>query len=409
MASFRETLARWINPSARIEDSSELLRLVQSGGMSTAGKPVTAQTALQQATVYACCRILGESIAQLPFQVFRRDGRRVDPATDHPLYPLLHDAFNGFETSFESRESMVGDLNLRGNTFYYKNISRSRRRIEELVPLHPDGMTVKRGEDMRPSFEYRDGAGKPKTYTSDQVWHVRGMSRDRLTGLSPIQVQRDTIGLALTQTDYGSRMLRNGAKMGGILRTPPFADDEKRERFRQQFDDAASGESANRTIILENTEGEYTRIAMTAEDAQFLESMRLSRSQIASIFRVPPHMVADLDKATFSNIEQQSLEFVTYSLLPWCKRIEQSANMHLLSERDRVDHFVKFNLSGLLRGDTKARADFYSKLYPLGVFNPNDILMLEDMNPREDAAGDEYRVTANTLPSDDDTDEATSA
>lgn len=357
------------------------------GGASASGIIVNPQTAMQAATVYACVQVLAQSIAMLPLNIYARgkDGARA-LATDHPLYPLLHDQPNDWQTNVEFFEMMVASLALRGNAYAYINRGRSGR-VVELLPLHPDMVRANMAQGFRLEYQITMPDGSFKQLGPGELLHVRGMTLNGWLGISPIAYARESIGLALATEKFGGQLFKNGAKMGGVLEHPGKVGQEAYERLKGSFDNAYSGENAHKTAILE--EGmKFSKISMTADDSQFLETRKYQRSEIAAVFRVPPHMIGDLERATFSNIEQQSLEFVTYTLMPWLTRIEKAIKRDLLTEKERQQFTVKFNVNNLLRGDASARSTYYHNGILDGWLTRNEARLAESeigivLNPIE--------------------------
>ena len=328
------------------------------GGASASGIVVNPQSAMQSGAVYSCIQVLAQSIAMLPLNLDRKDkdgSRQV--ADDHPLHGLPHDQPNDSQTSVEFFEMMVASLALRGNAYAYVNRGRSGR-VVELLPLHPDVVRANMTSGFRLEYQVTLPDGTFKTLGPGELLHVRGLTLNGWIGISPIAYARESIGLALATEKFGGQLFRNGAKMGGVLEHPGKIGEDSYKRLKDTFDAAYSGENAHKTAILE--EGmKFSKIGMTSEDSQFLETRKYQRSEIAAIFRVPPHMIGDLERATFSNIAQQSLEFVTYSLMPWLTRIEKAIKRDLLTEKERQQYTVKFNVNNLLRGDASARSTYY--------------------------------------------------
>ena len=377
--------------SATIHDSKGLLDYLATGGQSLSGVSVNAKTAMKFAPVFACVRVLAESVGQLPFHLYeQREGSKTK-AIDHRLYSLLHDAPNSYQTSQEWREMMVAHLALRGN--HYSYINRVRDEVRELLPLNPDSVKPKQDADYNVVYEVRFADGTKDVLDAKDVLHVRLMSYDGLEGLSPITQARESIGLGMATEKFGSLLFKNGAKPGGILSTEQGLKQDQIDLIRSSWEATHSGnDNAHKAAILQGGL-KWTAIGMTSDDAQFLETRKYQRSEIAGIFRVPPHMIGDLEKATFSNIEQQSLEFVTNTLMPWLTRIEQRVNMQLLQPKERGRYYAKLNQTALLRGDMKSRGEFYTKLQQVGALSPNEIRELEDMNPR--VGGDIYLTPLN--------------
>lgn len=373
-------------------------------GGSTSGKTVTERSAMQMTAVYACVRILSEAIAGLPLHMYRyKDDGGKEKAFDHPLYLLLHDEPNPEMSSFVFRETLMTHLLLWGNA-YAQIMRNGKGEVVALYPLMPNKMTVSRDENGQLYYTYQksqDELPKDNTYTVTlhprDVLHIPGLGFDGLVGYSPIAMAKNAIGLAIATEEYGAKFFANGATPGGVLEHPNVVKDP--ERVRASWNAAFGGSAnANKVAVLE--EGmKYTPISISPEQAQFLETRKFQINEIARIFRVPPHMVGDLEKSSFSNIEQQSLEFVKYTLDPWVVRWEQSIQRTLLSPDEKKTYFVKFNVEGLLRGDYQSRMSGYATARQNGWMSANDIRELENLDriPAEDG-GDLYLVNGNMLP-----------
>ena len=372
-------------------------------GATSSGRPVTERSAMQMTAVYSCVRILAEAIAGLPLHVYRyKDGGGKEKALDHPLYPLLHDEPNPEMTSFVFREILMTHLLLWGNAFA-QVIRNGRDEIIGLYPLMPNRMTVGRDEAGRLYYEYQrtwdEPTGRFETVTlaARDVLHIPGLGFDGLVGYSPIAMAKNAIGLAQATEDYGASFFANGAAPGGVLEHPGTIKDPARvrESWQSTFGGARNG---NKIAVLE--EGmKYTPISVSPEQAQFLETRKFQINEIARIFRIPPHMIGDLEKSSFSNIEQQSLEFVKYTLDPWVIRFEQAITKTLLSPREKPQIYVKFNLEGLLRGDYESRMNGYAVARQNGWMSANDIRELENLDRISiEAGGDLYLVNGNMLP-----------
>ncbi len=373
-------------------------------GGTSAGKVVTERSAMQMTAVYACVRILSEAIAGLPLHLYRynKEGGK-EKALNHPLYRLLHDEPNPEMSSFVLRETLMTHLLLWGNA-YAQIIRNGKGEIIALYPLMPNKMTVSRDENGQLFYTYRKSyEERPKDNTYEvtllpsEVLHIPGLGFDGLVGYSPIAMAKNAIGLAIATEEYGSKFFANGAAPSGVLEHPGTIKDPTRVRESWQQTFGGSGNS-NKIAVLE--EGmKYTPIAISPEQAQFLETRKFQINEIARIFRVPPHMVGDLEKSSFSNIEQQSLEFVKYTLDPWVIRWEQSIQRVLLTEEEKPTYFVKFNVEGLLRGDYQSRMTGYATARQNGWMSANDIRELENLDkiPAE-AGGDLYLINGNMLP-----------
>ena len=367
-------------------------------GKSAAGQNVNAFTAMQSMAVYACVRILAESIAGLPLHVYEYRGNGKERVPEHPLYFLLHDAPNPEMTSFIFRETSMIHLLLWGNS-YAQILRDGRGRVVGLYPLLPNRMSVGRDESgeiiytYMPMNESNPHLKGPRQITlrREDVLHIPGLGFDGLVGYSPIAMAKNAIGIALATEEYGAAFFKNGARPGGVLEHPGVLKDPS--KLRESWHAVYGGTmNTGRIAVLE--EGvKYQQIAIPPEEAQFLEIRTFQIDEIARLYRVPPHMIGDLEKSSFNNIEQQSLEFVKYTLNPWVVRWEQSLQKALLTDRERKEYFIRFKVDGLLRGDYKSRMEGYAIGRQNGWLSANDIRSLEDLNPIEgDEGGDLYLI-----------------
>ena len=368
-------------------------------GRTTSGKPVNERTAMQMTAVYSCVRILSEAVAGLPLHLYRyTEGGSKEKALDHPLYRLLHDEPNPEMTSFNFRETMMGHLLLYGNA-YAQIIRNARGEVVGLYPLMPNKMTVDRDSAGRLYYLYTRGSDDSPVDTEtgqvylppEQVIHIPGLGYDGIVGYSPLAMAKNAVGLAIATEEYGAKFFANGAAPGGVLEHPGTIKDPQRVKDSWNVAYQGSG-NAHRIAVLE--EGmKYQPIGISPEQAQFLETRKFQINEIARIYWVPPHMVGDLEKSSFSNIEQQSLEFVKYTLDPWICRWEQSLKRRLFTEEEKQEYFVKFNVDGLLRGDYQSRMNGYAVARQNGWMSANDIRELENLDriPAEEG-GDLYLV-----------------
>ena len=373
-------------------------------GNSTSGKQVTERSAMQMTAVYSCVRILAEAVAGLPLHLYRyTEAGGKEKALDHPLYRLLHDEPNPEMSSFVFRETLMTHLLLWGNA-YSQIIRNGKGEVIALYPLMPNRMTVDRDESGQLYYQYTtvpEDAPTLEGTTVDllpkDVLHIPGLGFDGLVGYSPIAMAKNSIGMAIACEEYGAKFFANGAAPGGVLEHPGTIKDP--QRVRESWQSTFGGTSnANKIAVLE--EGmKYTPISISPEQAQFLETRKFQINEIARIFRVPPHMVGDLEKSSFSNIEQQSLEFVKYTLDPWVIRWEQSIQRVLLTPEEKEQYYVKFNLEDLLRGDYQSRMNGYAIARQNGWMSANDIRELENQDriPTEQG-GDLYLINGNMLP-----------
>lgn len=370
-------------------------------GRTTSGKTVNERTALQTTAVYACVRILSETIASLPLHVYRytEGGKAKD--TEHVLYTLLHDEPNPDMTSFVFRETLMSHLLIWGNA--YAQILRDRSgQVIGLYPLLPDQMSVHRSEKGKLFYVYnRYEEDNPNfqekgsiVLSQEEVLHIPGLGFDGLIGYSPIALAKNAVGMTLACEEYGASFFGNGANPGGVLEHPGILKDPA--KVRDSWNAVYQGtRNAHKVAVLE--EGmSYKQIGIPPDEAQFLETRKFQINEIARLFRIPPHMVGDLEKSSFSNIEQQSLEFVKYTLDPWVVRFEQALKKSLLLPEEKKTHFIKFNVDGLLRGDYQSRMNGYAIGRQNGWLSTNDIRELEELNPiPPEEGGDLYLINGN--------------
>ena len=353
-------------------------------GRANSGKLVTDRTALQHIAVYACVRVLSEAIAQLPLHVYKYNEKGKERVPQHPLYFLLHDQPNPEMTSFVFRETLMSHLLIYGNA-YAQIIRNGRGDVIGLYPLMPDKMKVDRDEKNRLIYIYsRYDEANPNmkeqgdiVLQAEDVLHIPGLGYDGLVGYSPIALAKNAIGISIACEDYGASFFGNNANPSGVLEHPGVIKNP--DKLRDAWHSAYGGRNAHKVAVLE--EGvKFTPISIPNNEAQFLETRKFQIEEIARMYRVPLHMIGDLDHATFSNVEHLSLNFVKYSLDPWIVRWEQSLQKALLSDSEKGKYFIKFNVDGLLRGDYASRMQGYSIGIQNGFLCPNDVRELEDMN-----------------------------
>lgn len=390
-------LSRLANSTLK-QPSDTLVEALSGGEATAAGKAVTPDTALRVASVYACVRVLSETLSALPLNLYRRveNGRSI--ASEHPLHNVLHSMPNAEMTAMDFRTQLLASILLQGNSL--NEVYRTRGgAIGEIIPLPVDKMLIDRSKKTgKLIFELHDG--EVRRIHPDKIWRVAGLGTNGLIGLSPIGLMRESIGIALATEEHAARMFSNGAKPGGILEHPGKLSEDAGKSLVDSWNKAYQGpKNVNKVALLQ--EGmKWHQIGMTAEDAQFIESRKYQRTEIAAIFGVPPHMIADLEKATFSNIEHQSIQFVVYSLLPWMKRIEQSIYRDLLLPSERAEYYAEHNAEGLLRGDSQARSEFLKNLFNIGSVSINDVLRMENMNTIGEA-GDKHWLQMQMVPIDE--------
>ena len=369
--------------------------MIFSFGQSAAGKSSNPRAAMGMTAVYASVRVLSETVASIPLHLYRHTDQGSEKATNHPLYRLLHDEPNAEMTSFIMREAMMAHLLLWGNS--YSQIIRSGRgEIVALYPLLPEFMDVDRDAGGQLTYTYyKDGV--PYRLDPLEVLHIPALGFDGIMGYSPIAIERNAIGIGLAAEEYGSKFFSNGATPAGVLTHPGNIKDAT--KLRESWHEAYGGSvNSNRVAILE--EGtKFEKISIPNNDAQFIETRKFQVDEIARIFRVPPNMIGDLEHATFSNIEQESINFTRYSVRPWLVRIEQSMNRALLTDAEKQTMYAEFNMSGLERGAYLDRMNGYAIGRQNGWLSANDIHEMENMNriPAEQG-GDLYQMNGNMVP-----------
>lgn len=374
-----------------ITTSQELERVLMRGAGTRAGVDVTTETALMVAAVSAAVTVIAETVAQLPLIVYERraNGDR-ERAAESPLWALLHDRPNRYQDAFQFREMLTMHLALWGNAYAFIVRTLDGRRIVELLPLHPDRVRPEQGSDYRLTYRISLPGGEEVVAQAADVLHLRDRSLDGYRGVSRLKMGRDSIGLALVAERWGAQLFGNSARPAGLLTSDAVKSPEQMAKLAEGWRAAHGGENALGTAVLDGG-WTWSPLAMNNTDAQFLETRKFQIAEIARIYRIPPHMLADLERATFSNIEHQSLEFVKFSLMPWLRRWEMAINTQLLAPGSPV--YAEFLVEGLLRGDTKSRYESYAIALQNRWMNVNEVRAREGLNAV--AGGDEYRGAAN--------------
>jgi len=365
--------------------------------MSNSGVDVDEDTALKISAVYACVKVISETIASLPLNLLKEltNGDN-EKAKQHPLYAILKDAPNSEMTSFTFREMLMTNLLLWGNA--YSLIKRNKHgQIVELYPLKSKNMVVERDAVTNNiKYTYTNNKGISKTYSPKQILHIPAFTFDGVLGVSPITYAREAMGLALATEEFGARFFGNGARPGGVLEHPGIVKDP--EKLRDSWNKVYQGTANSHKVAVLEEGMKYHEIGMSPEDSQFLQTRSFQLTEICRIFRVPPHMIGDLSRSTFSNIEHQSIDFVVHTIRPWLVRWEQAIARSLLNEEERTIYYAKFNVDGLMRGDFATRMSGYAIARQNGWMSANEIRALEDMNkiPAE-KGGDLYLLNGNMI------------
>jgi HK97 family phage portal protein len=379
---------------SRILTTQQLAEQLARGASTHSGVSVSPSSALTYAPAFACVRVLAEAVGTLPLHLYARSGKLREKAEAHPLFRLLHFAPNKFQTATEFWQWVVTCLALRGNAYAFINRGVLEREVMELLPLATTAVVPKLEDDGGTVvYDVTHKGGVRKRYPASAILHVKLFSLDGVTGLSPVGWMRETIGMGLAQQEHGARLFKNSARPGGVLSTKKELSVPASKRLIEQVEEIVGGlENAGRTLVLGDGM-EWTQIGMSSQDAQWLDARKFTRSEVAGIWRVPPHMIGDLERATFSNIEHQDLAFVKHALMPYLRNIEQRIWMSLLTDEEQKTHYAKFNQDALLRGDAKSRAEALDIEVRNGVRSPNEWRELNDMNPRE--GGDIYLTPTN--------------
>lgn len=356
------------------------------------GRTVTPDSAMQLAAVYACVNILASSLAQLPLHVMRKDGKQVEPARDHPLYYLLHDSPNFWQTSYKMREYNQAALLLHGNA--YLHLVRDKKgTVVSIESREPQQVQLLKNGN-RYTYGYYDESGTQAIHPEDMI-HLKALGTSLKTGKSVITQHAETIGLGLDAKAFAGGFFNGNARPAGIVTVKQPINQSAWDNFKKMWEKAQNElrRKENKTILLP-ADLDYKALTISPVDAELLSMMKLNRSEIAGIFNVPAHMINDLEKATFSNISEQTIQFIRYSLMPWIVNWEQEINRKAFTQAERkAGYYVKFNLSGIMRGTPTERANFYHAAITDGWMSRNEARAFEDMNPVDGL--DEFLVSVN--------------
>ena len=370
------------------------------GNVSVTGKAVTDDTVMGIAAAWSCMRILAETIGSIPWAIFERDSKGNARQVDHPLTDVLVGSPNADMTSTEFREAEV--LNLCGGGNAYAWIDRLGERVTSLYPIRSRNCEPMRKAGSNTRLDLTDGEvfyrindrGRTEDHPRDKVWHVKGFGWDGLKGLSPIAAAREAMGGALISEEFGNRFFSQGAMPSGVVSIPNSLSDDQRKIARENLTQMVGGMgNAHKMALFEGGMKPEPWGDMPLEEMQFLVLRQFSVIEICRFYRIPPHMVADLSRATFSNIEHLSQEFVTFTLMPYLTRFEASCAKWLLKPAERARYFLRFNVEGLLRADSKGRSEFYASALQNGWMSRNEVRAKENLNEVEGL--DEYTVQAN--------------
>lgn len=346
-----------------------------TGFPGVAGVDVNTTTAEGISAVYACVAAISETVGSLPLDVYRNTDNGREKAKSHPLYRLLHDAPNNYQTALEFREQMQRHVLLRGNA-YAEIVWNPNGSVKALLPMHPDSVTVLRSSLGNLVYDHVDGKGNQRRLLADEVLHLRYHSDDGILGRSPIQVARDTIGLALAERTHGAKMFEQGTKLSGVIETPPGTTREQAGQIRESWSAGQAGiANHGKTAVLPQG-ATFKTVSMTLEDAEWIEARRLSIVETARLFRVPPVMIGDMEASNYSNVVELAKFFVTNTLRRHLVMWEQAINRACITN---PAFFVEHNVEGLLRGDSLARANFYQRGIEDGWMLRSEVRRIENL------------------------------
>lgn len=387
---------RWIGKVLNLTDDAGVWSAIL-GTDTDSGESVTQESSLQSTTVWGCTRVIVEIMGQLPGSIFEKIGPgSTRTAEDHQVHFLLHHSPNRFMTPVEFKESMTLNLVLWGNG--YALIGRSGNTVSSLTPLLAQNMNVEKKKNGDLLYMYWDGE-QDITYEADEIMHLKGFGFNGLKGLSPISYCREAIGMSLKAEEFGARIFKQGALPGALIKVKHKLTDDQKKEYRKGVSALLEGVTrGGRVAVLDQADRwEYQQVSINPDELQFLESKRFQVEEITRIFRMPRHMIGDLERSTFSNIEMQDLELVKYTMMPYITRWEQTINKALFTPEEQMRFFAKFNVNALLRGDMKARAAFSSTMVQNGIFTRNEIRNLEDMDRSDQAGADDLTVQSNMI------------
>ena len=382
-------------PGIVVSSPEELAEALRHGNMSSSGVAVTPDTALRVATVFGCIRLRSGPIANLPLNIKRRvDSRTREDASDHHVWNLMRRRPNKWQKPHQFKRMLQAHVLLRGNGYAYK-VPGVGNRIQALIPLHPDRVKPKQLADWSMAYEWTRPDGTIRTLKQEEVLHLFGLTLDGITGVTPLSYARETIGLSLSMDRHVSKVMKNGARSAGSLSTKNSLSDKAYGHLKESLENFRSGGDQEGEVMILEEGLDYKSISLSPQDLQWIEARKLTRTEIAMYYGVPPHMLGDTEKSTSwgTGIEQQAQGYVTYTLQDDITMWEEGVTVDLISE---PDIYAKFNLAGLIRGDFKTRTTGYASALQWGWLSPDDVREKEDMNPRTDGQGGQYYPPPNT-------------
>lgn len=382
--------------STETKSADDVLRDLLAGSNSKSGQSVTLTSALEVPVVLGIARVIAEGVAQVPWKIYQRVGDGRTEARDHPLFYLLHRRPNEWQTSFEFREQIVLHLVLSGNAFVFVNRS-SNGSIIELLPYEPGSVTVKRRDDMSMEYRIRLANGSDVVITRQNMWHVRGPSWNGYLGLDAVKQARNAIGMSMAMEEFGSALFANGARPGGLISTEQPLKAEQVKAIKDQWASAQAGSGNAMKTALLHSGLKYQPLSWNADEAQFIEAQKRVILNLCAVFRVNPIMVQQTEgSAAYASVEQMFLAHLVHTLMPWYERIEQSAEIGLLTEAERkAGFYTKLEAKGLMRGTAKERAEYMQIMRQNGVITANEWRDYEEMDRSTDPRADQLEPAAN--------------
>jgi HK97 family phage portal protein len=365
------------------------------GQETASGKRVDEDSAQTLTVVYACVRAISETVGTLPFHLYRKlsEDKR-ERATDHPLYPIINRMPNPEMTDMVFRETMLVHLNTWGN-FYGNIVWNKGSKVEAIWPLRPDRMEVQEIDGKR-RYIYTLESGERRGFDTTEMLHIPGLGFDGIIGYSPIRKNAEAIGLAMAAEEYGARFFQNDARPGVILKHPGELSQPAQDRLRKSWEDMHKGLSNKHRLGILEEGMDFATIGIPPNEAQWIELRKFQLPEICRIYRVPPPIIGDLERATFSNVEEMTRYFGNLCILPWLRRVEQHYNNKLLKESEQNAYYVEHNMDSMMRADQKSRYESYATGRQWGWFSANDVLKKENMDAIED--GDIYLTPMNMIP-----------
>ena len=381
------------NPNTPMNDT-ELLDYIRSHS----GIHVTETEAMSLAAVYSCIYVLSSSLAQLPMAVMRKEKNNIKPAEDHPVYDLVRHSPNNWQSSYEWRETSQSHASGWGNGLT-RIIRNNKGEVRELYPSFPWATSLLKNGNRYYYSSYDEDFGLMAIAPDDMI-HIKALGSYNSAwkwGKSPIRQHAETIGLGLAAQRYGSKFFESGGRATGLVTPKSQLNKDSWSMLKTAWNAAKLAFRETGGEILLPAELDYKAMTIPPNEAQFIDSRKMTRSEVAGIFNIPSHMINDLDKATFSNISEQAIQFVRHTMMPWVVKWEQELNRKLFTQAERkAGYYIRFNLSGLLRGTAKDRAEFYNKAINDGWMDRNEVRALEDLNPRDGL--DELLISVNAVP-----------